>query len=245
MAYTPTLVSSSVALSAATLEGNLADFRTEITTISRTALSGTIATDKICTPRILNSTAEGYEARFESGFIISRKQPSSDLRAPAFDGVWSPPAGWTWYDPNDQRNVDPANRSLNGVVSVGNINNSGASFYVERDAYVIVSMNFSVGPMPVGPSISDPTTNNPSTLLLTVQHRDENGNVGFFGSLNINRRQPFVVLDSYLRNHTLRVGAAVNAGWHSWALLARDPTNLFAYSYIGALTTTVEGFYAE
>ena len=90
--------------------------------------------------------------------------------------------------------------------------------------------------------VADQLTNNPDKLLLLLQHKDETGTVGPF-EVNINRQQPFVVLDSYLRNHTIRVAGVIEPGWHSFALLARDPDNDFAYSFVGAVQYSIEGWY--
>lgn len=239
--YTPTTIATGSALAAADLQGNIADFRSASLQITNAETSG-ITEDKIVSPRILKSTAEGYEAYFESGFFVSRRQPSAELRAPAYDGVWTPPAGWTYYDVNTVRNVSPASRPLNGVVTRGSIPNTGATIYVQNKSYVVVTINFDLAPHPVA-DIADPTANNPDTLLCLIQHRDEAGSTAGNWGYNINRRQPWIVLDSYLRNHTLRVAAVVDPGWHSWSLLVRDPNNDFAYSFVGATTTTIEGYY--
>ena len=239
--YTPTTIATGSALPAADLQGNIADFRSAALTITHAEVSG-ITEDKIVSPRIVKSTAEGYEAYFESGFFVSRRQSAADLRAPAYDGVWTPPAGWTFYDVNTTRNVSPANRPLDGVVTRGSIPNTGATIYVQNQSYVIVTINFDIAPHPVG-AVADQLANNPDTLICLLQHRDETGSTAGSWGFNINRRQPWVVLDSYLRNHTLRVAAVVDPGWHSWSLLVRDPTNLFAYSFVGACTTTIEGYY--
>jgi len=240
MTYTPTSITGSVALPAATLQNNIANFRKETVSITTAAVSG-ITTDKIVSPRILQSTAEGYEAYFESGFFVSRKQPAADLRAPAYDGVWTAPAGWTFYDVNKTRNVSPASRPIDGVITRGGVPNTGATIYVQHRSYVIVSINFDLAPHPVD-GVPDQTANNPKTLTCLIQHRDETGSTSGNWGYNINRQQPWIVLDSYLRNHTLRVAAVVDPGWHSWNLLVRDLTNEFAYSFVGATTTTIEGY---
>ena len=240
MSYNPIALVANTTLDASGLQTNLAGIRSALLLITTNIVSE-IPTEKIVSPRIIKSTDTGYEAYYESGFMVTRNQSSSELRAPAFDGVWTPPAAWTFYNSTTQRPIPAANKPLNGVVNRGQVNNAAATIFVERKAYVVATINFNIAPMPPA-DVADQLTNNPDKLLLLLQHKDETGTVGPF-EVNINRQQPFVVLDSYLRNHTIRVAGVIEPGWHSFALLARDPDNDFAYSFVGAVQYSIEGWY--
>lgn len=240
MTYNPTTLTSGTALSATTIQANNKASRSALALITTDVVSD-IATTSITSPRVIKSTATGYEAYYESGFVVTRNQPSADLRAPAFEGAWTAPAGWSFYDALTQRPVPSANSPLDGVANRGLINNAAATVFVERKAYVLVTINFNVAPMPPG-SISDPLANDPDYAILLMQHVDETGAAAPF-EVTISRNQPFVVLDNYLRNNTLRVGGVIEPGWHSFGLLQRDPTNDMAYAFVGATQFAIEGWY--
>lgn len=240
MTYSPRAFTTATPFSATDLQANLKGIRSALLLVTTDVLSD-IPTEKIVSPRYVKSTDTGYEAYYESGFLVTRNQSSSELRAPAFDGIWTAPAGWTFFDSTTQRPIPAANKPLNGVASRGQINNAAATIYVERKAYVVATINFNIAPMPPA-AVVDQLANNPDVLILLLQHKDETGAVAPF-EVSINRNQPFVVLDSYLRNHTLRIAGVIEPGWHSFALLSRDPDNEFAYSFIGALQFSVEGWY--
>ncbi len=242
MSYVAPVFVSGDPLEVADIQAGFEDFRTACRELDDVSLSG-ITTEKIVVPRILQSTDTGYDAYYESGILIGRSQTSSDLRAPAIEGAWTPAGTWSYYDSNSTRNVPPASRPLNGVIDVGPLPGSSATIYIPRNAIVIVTAKFHLSPQSPE-SINNQLTNNPKTMTLSLQHRDTDSTTGNWRTSFI-YHQPWVSLDSYLRGHWFRTMDTVDDGWHSWNVLCRDASNFMAYSFVGASTFTIEVFYAE
>ncbi len=242
MTYSPITFTTGTVLSATDLQNNLKAARSALLLITTDVLSN-IPTTAISSPRVIKSTDTGYEAYYESGFLVTRNQAASELRAPAIDGLWTASGTWSFYDSTSQRAVPAANNPINGVANRGDINNAAATIYVERKAYVVATINFNSAPQPPA-AVSSALLNDPDTTIFLLQHSNESGVVAPF-EVSISRHQPYVVLDSYLRNNTLRIAGVIEPGWHSFALLQRDPDNSTAYSFIGALQFSIEGWYVS
>jgi hypothetical protein len=168
-------------------------------------------------------------------------QFSSDMRASAVEGAWTPPAGWSYYEPTTQRNVKASCRPNNGVIDDGPILGSCSTVFFSRPTYVIVTANYHSAPQYQEPPVPDPVTTNPEVCFCFMQHTRTDGVLETWPDL-YTKHSPWITLDSYLRGHTIRLAGVVDAGWHTFTMIARDQNNNTAYSFIGASTFIVEAY---
>lgn len=238
--YTPTSVSTAVALPSATLQANFEEWRTVSRQLDEDNFVD-ITTDKIASPKISLVSDNGIQVYYESGMIDCHSQFSSDLRASAVEGAWTAPASWSYYDNTTQRNVKTSSRPTNGTIDDGPILGSCSTVFFSRPTYVIVTANYHIGPQYQSNPIVDPIANNPEVCFCFLQHTKPDGDLEEWPDL-YTKHSPWITLDSYLRGHTIRLAATVEAGWHSFAMIARDQNNKTAYSFVGASTFIVEAY---
>lgn len=238
--YSPTSLTTGTALSSSTLQDNFQDWRTASRQLNKDNFSG-ITTDKVTSPKISLISDTGIQVYYESGMIDCHNQFSSDLRASAVDGAWTAPAAWSYYDNTTQRNVKTSARPTNGTVDDGPILGSATTVFFSRPTYVIVTANYHIGPQYQDTPIPNPITNNPEVCFCFLQHTQPDGDLEEWPQL-YTKHSPWITLDSYLRGHTIRLAGVVEAGWHSFAMIARDQNNNTSYSFVGASTFIVEAY---
>jgi len=252
-AYTPIAIPNNGALLATDLSDNFSDYREILNTgLEQSNFpNDVIDAERINSSRLIQATGTGWLVLYESGSIETRNTLAADLRAPASFGAWNPvlapnPGAYSFYDPATSRNINAASRPHNGVIDTGPVCNNSITMYVPRSAYVIITSMHNLGPMTQSGSaaVPNPVGAVPELLTVNLRHRDETGAISDWVA-NLDYHQPWLTVDRYMRNRTLRLAGVVNPGWHTFFLRAQDPSNTISYTFIGATSFTCEVYYYE
>ena len=134
-AYVPIVFNPNTSLSATEFQSNLVSFRELVNSTGleqSNFADDTIDSDRINQYRFAPATDTGYTFLFESGLVETRGQFWADLRAPALSPIWFPGTNWSFVDPETQRNINTANRAVNGVVKEGVVPGCSATIQVSR-----------------------------------------------------------------------------------------------------------------
>jgi len=244
--YTPIVIPNSNVLTSTDLNDNFSDFR-EILNVEGLETSNfsslAVTTETIAPPRITQATGTGWAVYLESGYIETRSQGSAELRAPAINGAWTPPAGWEYYEPDTTRNINTANRPHNGVIDTGPVPGSSCSITLYRKAWVVITCQYHLAPMHIE-AIPEPADNDAVTVLLDIRYVTNGGTPDFWLDEYV-FRQPWVTVDTYLHSNTIRLAHELDPGTYSFFLRLRDPDNDTSYTFVGASHWILEAYNYE